>query len=62
MGKIRVKTLGDEAAEKEQQKETRKRKEAKKTTKVPEIKGDGRIAAVGPSEEELVKIEVEKSL
>lgn len=57
MGKIRVKTLGIEEAEKEQQKEVRKRKEAKKTVKVPGLKGGQRIAAVGPTEEELTRLE-----
>lgn len=57
MGKIRVKTLGIEEVEKEQQKEVRKRKEHKKTAKVPGLKGGQRIAAVGPSEEELTRLE-----
>lgn len=58
MGKIRVKTLGIEEAEKKQKKEAKKRLEEKKTTKVPGLKGGERIVAVGPSEEELEKLEV----
>jgi large subunit ribosomal protein L1 len=56
MGKIRVRTLGDEQTEKEQLKEAKKRKEAKKTAKAPGMKGGERIVAVGPSEEELAKL------
>ncbi|MBI2074651.1 MAG: 50S ribosomal protein L1 [Candidatus Levybacteria bacterium] len=67
MGKIRVKTLGDESLEAEQKKETRlarearqakKRQEAKKITKAPGMKGGERVVAVGPSEEELAATEV----
>lgn len=57
MGKIRVKTLGDDALEKEQQKEAKKRQETKKLTKAPGLKGGERIVAVGPTEEELSTIE-----
>lgn len=57
MGKIRVKTLGDETAEQEQKKEAKKRKEAKKVTKVPGMKGGERVVTVGPSEEELAALE-----
>lgn len=75
MGKIRVKTLGDEELEKEQKNEAKKRKEAKKTAKAPGMKGvneqsEGtrlpdelgkeRIVAVGPSEEELETLEVKE--
>src|SRR3990167_1817868 len=59
MGKIRVKTLGDEEAEKNQKNQAKKRKEAKKLVKGAH--GGERVVAVGPSEEELVKLEqVEK--
>ena len=67
MGKIRVKTLGIEGLEEEQKKEARlaseakrakKRKEKKKTVKAPGLKGGERVAMVGPSEEELTKLEV----
>lgn len=57
MGKIRVKTLGDEEQEKEQQEKTEKRHEAKKTTKAPGMKGGERVVAVGPTEEELEALE-----
>lgn len=53
MGKIRVKTLGDDQLEQEQKKDTEKRHEAKKTTKAPGMKGGERVVSVGPSEEEL---------
>lgn len=47
MGKIRVKTLGDETAEKEQKKEAAKRKEAKKTEKaVEEPKAEAAINVI----------------
>ena len=59
MGKIRVKTLGIEEAEKKQKQEAKKKAEAKKLVKG--TKGGERIVAVGPSEEELAKLEqVEK--
>ena len=57
MGKIRVKTFGDEDLEKTQKEEEKKRKEAKKATKVPGMKGGERVVAVGPSEEELAALE-----
>ncbi len=57
MGKIRVRTLGDETLEKDQQKEAKKRKEEKKLTKAPGLKGGERVSAVGPTEEELAKAE-----
>ena len=73
MGKIRVKTLGDE--EEEQQKKDilrkaqgkRERKEAQKTrldeaeprrtAKAPGMKGGERVVAVGPTEEELARLD-----
>ena len=60
MGKIRVKTFGDEELEKKQKEEDKKRQEAKKTTKAPGMKGGERVVEVGPSEEELEKIEAKK--
>jgi large subunit ribosomal protein L1 len=57
MGKIRVKTLGVEDVEKQQKKEALKRKEQKKTAKVPGLKGGQRVVAVGPTEEELVRLD-----
>ncbi len=55
MGKIRVKTLGDEEAEKNQKNQAKKRKESKKLVKGAH--GGERVVAVGPSEEELVKLD-----
>ena len=57
MGKIRVKTLGDDELEKEQKKNIEKRHEAKKTVKAPGGKGGERVASVGPSQEELEALE-----
>ncbi|MBI4079261.1 MAG: 50S ribosomal protein L1 [Candidatus Levybacteria bacterium] len=67
MGKIRVKTLGDESLEQSQKKEARlarearqakKRQEKKRTAKAPGLKGGERVVAVGPTEEEQAKLEV----
>ncbi len=60
MGKIRVKTLGDETAEKKQKNDDKKRIEGKKIAKAPGLKGGERVASVGPTEEELAKVEVSK--
>lgn len=63
MGKIRIKTLGIEELEKEQKKEAKKRKEKKIAAKAPGLKGvpaegqvEERVAAAGPSLEELEKV------
>ncbi|MCL5438609.1 MAG: 50S ribosomal protein L1 [Patescibacteria group bacterium] len=64
MGKIRIKTLGDEEIEKEQKNELKKKREQKKLTKTPGLKGGSallqgrRVVEVGPSAEELEKAEV----
>ncbi len=58
MGKIRVKTLGDEELEKKQKNQDKKRQETKKTVKGAH--GGERIVSVGPTEEELEKIEAAK--
>lgn len=59
MGKVRVKTLGVEEAEQEQKEQNKKRKQTKETKKlVKGAHGGERVVAVGPSEEELAKIEV----
>lgn len=58
MGKIRVKTLGVDEIEKKQKQQAKKRQEKKKIVKVPGLKGGERIVAVGPSEEELAKMDV----
>lgn len=56
MGKIRVKTIGSEE-EQIEKKEDQKRKEAKKMTKAPGMKGGERVVTVGPTEEELEQLE-----
>lgn len=56
MGKIRVKTLGIEETEDAQKQEARKKAENKKFVKG--AKGGERIVVVGPSEEELSKLDV----
>lgn len=60
MGKIRIKTLGDEVLEAKQKKETKKKKEAKMAQKahLPGMEGGQRIAVVGPTEEELEKLAI----
>ena len=58
MGKIRVKTIGDEQVEEQEKKDSKAKKEAKKAIKVPGMKGGERVIAVGPTEEELEKIEL----
>ena len=50
MGKIRIKTIGEEEPKKE-------KKQAKTKTHLPGMEGGQRIAVVGPTEEELAKIE-----
>src|SRR5579859_5891735 len=59
MGKVRIKTFGDEALEKEQEKKTEKRKETKKMGKAPGLKSGERINVVGSTEEELEKMAVQ---
>ena len=56
MGKIRVKTLGDEEAEKKQKEELKRKKEAKQAEKIVEEKVEA------PKEEETVTKEEEKSV
>ena len=51
MGKIRVRTLGEETLEKKQKDEARKKAENKKLVKG--AKGGERLVAVGPTDEEL---------
>lgn len=55
MGKIKVRTLGGELEEQEK-KDQKKKSEEKKFAKVPG-KGGERVVEVGPSEEELAKLE-----
>jgi large subunit ribosomal protein L1 len=60
MGKIRVRTLGDEGQEQEEKNAVKKKHEAKKTVKAPGMKGGERVVSVGPSEEELEALEVQE--
>lgn len=60
MGKIRVTVLGDEELEKKQKKEIKQKRQEKKLVKG--AKGGERIVAVGPTEEELEKLEAAKVL
>ena len=55
MGKIRVRILGEEALEKKQKQQSMQKAKEKKLVKG--AKGGERIVAVGPSEEELAKLE-----
>lgn len=57
MGKIRVKTLGIDEIEKQEKKESKLRKEHKKTAKVPELKGEEHVIEVEPTEEKTKKLE-----
>ena len=62
MGKIRVKTLGIDEIEKQEKEEAKKRQEEKKheekrMEKAPGMKGGERVVSVGPTEEELAKLE-----
>lgn len=66
MGKIRIKTLGDENLEQQEKKELKIKREQKKTrlaeresrrmAKAPGLKGGERVVSVGPSEEEIEKL------
>ena len=65
MGKIRIKSLGIEEEEKEQAKDAKKRKEAKKTLRQTQGKklakgahGGERVVSMGPTEEELEQLSV----
>ena len=54
MGKIKVRTLGDESLENKQKEKSKKKAKEKKLVKGG--KGGERIVSVGPSEEELAKV------
>lgn len=54
MGKIKVRTLGDESLENKQKEKSKQKQASKKFVKG--AKGGERIVAVGPSEEELAKV------
>lgn len=56
MGKVKVRTLGDDQVEQNQKNEQKKKQEEKKLAKV-HGKGGERVVEVGPSEEELAKLE-----
>jgi len=58
MGKIKVRTLGDESLENKQKEKSKQKNKEKKLVKG--TKGGERIVAVGPTEEELAKIELPK--
>jgi len=70
MGKIRVKTIGDEQAEEQEKKELKQKKEGKlseaksrsavKAVRVAGMKGGERVISVGPTEEELAAIDISK--
>lgn len=59
MGKIKIRTIGTELEEQEKKAAKKKRKE-KKAVHVPGMKGGERVVAVGPTEEELAKLEEKK--
>jgi len=59
MGKIRVRILGEEALEKKQKQKSKQKAKEKKLVKG--AKGGERLVAVGPSEEELAKLETEEN-
>jgi len=56
MGKIKVRTLGDESLENKQKEKSKQKNKEKKLVKG--IKGGERIVSVGPSEEEVAKIKL----
>ncbi len=58
MGKIKVRTLGDESLENKQKNESKVKSKEKKLVKG--AKGGERIVSVGPSEEEIAKIQLPK--
>src|SRR3989344_4072199 len=58
MGKIRVKTIGEEA---EEPKKKVKKEKGSEKTHLPGMGGGERVVMVGPTEEELEKLEEKKS-
>ncbi len=58
MGKIKVRTLGDESLENKQKEKSKQKANEKKFVKG--AKGGERIVSVGPSEEEIAKIQLPK--
>ncbi len=61
MGKIRVRTLGNEDQEQLEKNQAKKKQEAKKTAKTSGMKGGERVVAVGPTEEELAALEQQET-
>lgn len=59
MGKIKIRTLGDESLENKQKEKSKQKAQEKKLVKG--IKGGERIVSVGPSEEELARLSVPSS-
>lgn len=60
MGKIKVRNLGDESLEQQQKNKSKQKGKEKKLVKGG--KGGERIVSVGPSEEEIAKIELPKEI
>jgi len=62
VGKIRLKQIGSLELEKEQKEKAKKRRQIKKAKKIraPGLKGGERVVAVGPTEEEIEKLEIKK--
>ncbi len=58
MGKVKVRTLGDETLENKQKEKSKQKANEKKLVKGG--KGGERVVSVGPSEEEIAKIELPK--
>ena len=58
MGKVKIRTLGDESLENKQKQQSKQKNKEKKLVKGG--KGGERIVSVGPSEEELSHIEIPK--
>jgi len=56
MGKIKIRTLGDESLENKQKQESKQKNKEKKYVKG--TKGGERVVSVGPSEEEIAKIQL----
>ena len=59
MGKIKIRTIGTELEEK-QKKTQKKKREERKAVHIPGMKGGERVVAVGPTEEEIAKLEEKK--
>ena len=62
MGKIKVRSLGDNEIEQKQKDKSKVKSKEKKLAKIPGLKGGQRIVAVGPSEEELAALSASEKL